>query len=152
MGRKPIRSGGLEIERKERKAEAVRLRKDGLSLKQIGDIMGLSAPTIYYYIKDVSNSINELMIEDIKAWRGVQLERLELYADVIHETLSDPQGVTPDGKQERRLQAILTGLKVMDRTAKLLGLDMPTKIEDVTPRDQPFLIFEFDPTKPPTDE
>ena len=152
MGRKPIRSGGREIEIKERKAEAVRLRKDGLSLKQIGDIMGLSAPTIYYYIKDVSNSINELMIEDIKAWRSVQLERLELYADVIHETLSDPQGATPDEKQERRLQTILTGLKVMDRTAKLLGLDMPTKVEDVTHRDQPYLIFEFDPTKPPADE
>lgn len=129
MGRKPIRSGGKAIEIKERKALAVKLRRDGLSLQEIADEMNLDQSTIYYYIQDVSKSIEESSKKDLTALRETQLERLEAYAYTIHEILLNPAGDTPYQKQRQTLNAIEKGLKVMERLARLNGLDMPTKIE-----------------------
>lgn len=131
-GRKPRRRGGTEIEILQRKNRAVELHSQGLTLRQIADEMGVHYTAVYYYLNDILNKLEIKHASDIEHWRGVQLERLEVFADAVQEALAHPQGDSEDEKQERRLQAVQTGLKVMERTARLLGLDMPTKIESQT--------------------
>lgn len=152
MGRKPKGGGGTKIEVLQRKNRAIKLHTQGLSLRQIADEMDLHNSTVYYYLSGISSALEIKHFSDIEHWRAVQLERLELYADVIHETLSEPEGATPDDRQARRLVTIQAGLKVMERTAKLLGLDEPAKVQDMTPRDAPYIIFGIDTSKPPADE
>lgn len=123
------KTGAGAIELAERKARAIQLRKQNIPVKDIADEMGLDPSTIYYYINDISLAIRKSTEKDMMEIRQIQLERLEIFADSIHEILANPTGDTPYEKQGRRLMAIQTGLKVMERTARLLGLDAPVKTQ-----------------------
>lgn len=129
MGRKPKGGGGTKIEVLQRKNRAIKLHTQGLSLRQIADEMDLHNSTVYYYLSGISSALEIKHFSDIEHWRGIQLERLEIFADVVQEALAHPQGLDEDEKQARRLLAVEKGLKVMERASRLLGLDMPTKIE-----------------------
>jgi hypothetical protein len=107
----------------ERDARIWDLRLLGLSLRRIGDQVGLSHPAV----KDVlDRGYAGLIYPKVDEARGVELERLDLLLSKLAPAIV--RGDVP---------AILAALKVSDRRAKLLGLDAPTRVqaelEDVTP-------------------
>jgi predicted transcriptional regulator len=106
----------------ERRRRAVELRKQGLTLEQIGQRLGVSGVMAHRYIKD-SLATLQAQTQDITATeRRLELSRLDaLHRDLwktIFEGNSEP---------ELKIKAILAMLKIMERRARLLGLDAPVK-------------------------
>ena len=108
-------NGAIEAEKK---AEAFRLRKLGHSYSQIAEAIGVSITTAHRYVK---REIEALIKEPAEEVRKLELERLDYLLD---RTL---QALDRDGSDESKL--VPTALRVMERRAKLLGLDAPVKAE-----------------------
>ena len=100
--------------------EALKLRSRGFTYQQIADSVGCSKPTAYARVK---RALGDIPREVAEEYRALECERLDaLLAVATHQALT--------GK--RSLFAIDRCLMIMDRRAKLLGLDAPTKHEVIT--------------------
>lgn len=96
------------IERSERVAQAVELRKAGATYNQIGQTLECDPTTVSRMIATHMKQLNE----PVEELRALELERLDALQ-------------MPAWKQAREgnLRAIETVLRIMERRAKLLGLD-----------------------------
>ena len=102
----------------ERRQKSLDLRIAGARYRQIGAQLGVSYQTAY---RDVQAALGELAtLQDRKAekLRELELERCDKLTLALW-----PKARAGD---EKAVRAIIT---VMDRRAKLLGLDAPTKLE-----------------------
>ena len=124
----------------ERQAEALRLRRDGLSYSEIATRLGYAdKATAYNAIRAALKEITREPAEEVKK---LELERLDkLFAESMAIVESAPvKEVDDDGNldldafdesQRVRLDAIRTALKVSERRSKLEGLDAPVKTQEV---------------------
>jgi hypothetical protein len=110
-----------------RRQKALDLRTAGARYRQIGAQLGVSYQTAY---RDVQVALGE--IATLQAGKAEKLRELELErCDKLTLALS-PKARAGDEKSVRAV------LAVMDRRAKLLGLDAPTKLEHAGANGSPF--------------
>ena len=99
--------------------EALKMRSRGFTYQQIADNMGCSKGAAY---QRVSRALASIPAEAVDEYRRLEGERLDgLLAIATHQAFT-----------KKSLFAIDRVLAIMDRRAKLLGLDSPVKHEVVT--------------------
>jgi len=131
-----------EIERAKRAARIMELRAQGKSYRYIGAEVGLSFMQVSNIIKDELKKAALPDIEEVRKQELSQLEGLEQVAFGILE--KHHYKISPTGKLVKLpselgedyaedpvpvLQAIQTIRGLMERKAKMLGLDAPAKVE-----------------------
>src|SRR5699024_8410222 len=104
-----------EFERAERKKNAVELRLAGASYRDIGNALGCSTVTA---MNDCKEALAEIPMQQADEMRTVELSRLDLLQRAVW-------GKAIKGD----LQAVDRALKIIDRRAKLLGLDAPQQVQ-----------------------
>jgi hypothetical protein len=118
-----IPSASRKLEKAERQRLALKLLNAGNPLPEIAKAIGASIPSTRQYIKE---AIFEHPVEDLEGWRAVELTRLENLHRLVMEKLAARLGDDPEALDLRSVDRLL---KIAERRAKLLGLDMPTKVE-----------------------
>ncbi|WP_438489567.1 helix-turn-helix domain-containing protein [Streptomyces sp. S186] len=106
----------------ERRAKAIRMKIDGASYSEIATALGYSSRSAAHM--DVKRSLEKHVVEEglaIEAWRELELARLDTLQQAIW-------GKAMSGDT----RAIEAALKILDRRAKLLGLDSAIKLEVLT--------------------
>jgi hypothetical protein len=106
------------IERLERTAQAIELRKSGATFARIGDHFGVSAQSAH---EMVMKGLKATLAEPAAEHRALAVQRLDHMLNAIWTAATNGD-----------LQAQAGVLRLEERRAKLLGLDAPNKqIEDV---------------------
>ncbi|MBP8128480.1 MAG: helix-turn-helix domain-containing protein [Candidatus Hydrogenedentes bacterium] len=100
-----------------RRAEALRLRAAGKPYREIARVLGIGEASAWKLVKREFDRLNAATRETAHQVRQLELDRL----DALHEAL------WPSAKSGNT-QAIFAALRIMERRAKLLGLDAPTKL------------------------
>lgn len=101
----------------ERRRQALDLRRTGASFRQIAEAIGCSVSIAHRYVATEIDKLNRESREDAESIRTLELERLD------RMTFALWNAATARGN----LGAIDRMLKVMERRARLLGLDAPAK-------------------------
>lgn len=124
-------------------AEAVQLRADGKTYRQIAAIQGCSPTTAH---ARVDRAIKAVPVDAVENLRAVELDRLDemhqvaltqLRTDAVrvdHGRIVRDEDGNPIIDHGAKLVALDRLLKIQDRRAKLLGLDAPSRsrIEVIT--------------------
>jgi len=104
-------------------AECLRLRLDGLTHREIAAQLGVAPSTAFKRVAHALSEVNARNAEQAEDLRALELLRLDELQNAIWE-----RAIDGDDKAMGRVLAI------MDRRAKLLGLDAPAKGEvEVSP-------------------
>lgn len=106
----------------ERRVKSLELRKMGWSYRRIGKALGVAGKTAFQDVRDALEALRQEqdgLAEDILA---LELERLD---DMLVTALKQAIG--------GRLEAIDRVLRIMDRRARFLGTDAPSKIAPTDP-------------------
>lgn len=106
----------------ERRKKAFDLRKGGANYQQIGDALGMSRQGARKTVEAAIDKLNKEVSDAALHYRTLQLERLER----MHFGLW-ARAINGDDTAVDRI------IKIMDRQAKLLGLDSPTKFAPTDP-------------------
>jgi DNA-binding CsgD family transcriptional regulator len=113
----------------ERKLQALELRKGGATFQQIGDALGISKQNAHKHVMTALTAMNEQIAEEASVMRTLELERLDkLWFAMYRQATQGNQG------------AVDRCIRIMERRAKLLGLDAPTRTELSTKDDKPIII------------
>ena len=115
----------------DRKADALELRKQGKSYRDIGRELGVSLATAFSYVTSALDDLDKMTGEKAEAVRAIELERLDLATDCALKAVKAGD-----------YQAVGALVKAMERRAKYLGLDMPSKSE-ITGKDGAALAMTF---------
>jgi len=99
----------------ERRAQALQLRRAGADYRAIAAAMGV---TVHVAWNDVQRGLKAIIQEPAEDVRQLELERVDRLFMVAYQ-----KALAGD------LKAIDTCLRIMDRRAKLLGLDVPQKVD-----------------------
>ncbi len=135
------RSSARSIREAQRRAEMMHLRAEGLTLAQIGERMGVTADAVQGVIDRALRSLVKAPADELRALELARCD--ELLAEAM-EVVRAPMPSVRSGDAVRdpesgavvievvadpapKLAAINVALRVMERRAKLLGLDMPIK-------------------------
>lgn len=102
----------------ERRVEALKLRQAGASYREIGRTLGIDAMTAHSDVKAAVAELNEQQNELAIEVRRLELERLDRMQLALWKQAMDGN----QGAHDRVL-------RIMERRAKLLGLDAPTRAE-----------------------
>jgi hypothetical protein len=102
----------------EQTTRAFALRVKGLSYRDIAAEMGCSVGWAYKLVSDELAKLQAESAEKAAELRQIELERLDGMLVAMREDI--------DKGDARKIE---TALKIMERRAKLLGLDAPTKQE-----------------------
>lgn len=117
---------GMTPERRERTAEALRLRKKGHTYAEIATQLGISTTRAH---EDVQEALQEITAEPAEEVRKMELERLDGLLLALNTELeqvnNDREEGVNIGKDASGTVAKLAGtiLQVMERRARLLGLE-----------------------------
>lgn len=103
--------------------EALRLRSRGMTYQKIADSLGVTKATAY---NRVQRALIAIPSEAVDEYRKIETERLDTMLERVMEK------VTYDDGKSGFLFAVDRALAIMDRRAKLLGLDKPIKHEVIT--------------------
>jgi hypothetical protein len=106
----------------ERRSKAIRLKIEGHTYTEIAEKLGYSNRASA--CSDIRRALEKHVIEEglaVEAWRELELARLDVLQKAIW-----PEAM------EGNPRAIETALKILDRRAKLLGLDSAIKLEVLT--------------------
>ena len=103
--------------------EALKLRSNGLTYQKVADSLGVSKSTAH---ERVQRALAAIPKEAVEEYRKLETERLDTMLERVMEK------VTHDDGKSGFLFAVDRALAIMDRRAKLLGLDSPTKHEVIT--------------------
>ncbi|MCY0917048.1 hypothetical protein OS965_02505 [Streptomyces sp. H27-G5] len=106
----------------ERRGKAIRMKIEGATYTEIAEELGYSSRGSACV--DVRRALEKHVIEEglaVEAWRELELARLDILQ----------QSIWPEAK-DGNPRAIETALKILDRRAKLLGLDSAIKLEVLT--------------------
>lgn len=128
MGRRQPESQSSQrrIAAKERWTEALVMRRRGMTFERIGEVMGCGKQSAHRMITAAMKELRETCHEEAAVVRELELQRL----DAMFETAYQQATGADDAHY---LDAIDRVLKIMDRRAKLLGLDAPAKIAPTDP-------------------
>lgn len=110
------------IAARERWTRALELRKRGLIFEKIGEQMGCSRQMAHNMVSRALAELREKCHEEAEAVRELELQRLDEMFVMAFEQV-----------EGGKLDAIDRALRIMDRRAKLLGLDAPTKVAPTDP-------------------
>lgn len=125
-----------DLRRGEMVRKAVKLRVKGLTYEEIGFELGCTMNLAALMVKEAIDIQQKEQNEDVDTMRRLELARLdELYKAateplhekphmVKHPLTGKPQEVKPD-----KNEAVKTAVKVMERRAKLAGLDAAGKFD-----------------------
>ena len=103
------------IERAERRSRAVDLRREGLTLMEVANELGVSVYTAW---NDIQTAVRDIPKEEADLLRRQEADRL----DNLQRAVWD-DAIAGD------LHAVDRVLKIIERRCRLLGLDAPTRIE-----------------------
>lgn len=149
------KSSGTSIAQAQRRAEILRLRLDGLTLEQIGERMGIKPDTVHGII---TRALTTMTKEPAQELLALELGRCDVLLNEAMQTVKAFHPMVSGGKvvygpvfdeqgQPKRdavtgevlmsaiadraptLAAIATAIRVMERRAKLLGLDAPIRAQ-----------------------
>ena len=104
------------VKANDRHIQALELRKAGVSYQRIAEALGFNSPQAAW--KAVNSALKKTVQEPADEVRKLEVERLDAAAQAIYPSVKQGQ-----------YGAIDRWLKIMERRAKLLGLDMPTKLD-----------------------
>ena len=131
-GKQERGNSGEALENEARRDEAMNLRIVGKTYKQIGIAMGYSEARAHKVVTKELARIREERAETINDVRDMELERLDHLFAIAMGRADPPETKDPDLLElqaENRMKAIDRAVKLMDRRAKLLGLDAPKRID-----------------------
>jgi hypothetical protein len=100
------------------RGKAIELRIAGWTHQAIGDRLGYDESTIRIWVREEMERLHALEVQCMDSIRRLQLERLEHMLEGLWA-----------GASNGNPKAVEATLKVLDRQAKLLGLDAPEKVE-----------------------
>jgi len=126
MARKDANPGEKE-KAAARRIDALNMRKAGASYRAIGRKLNISEAQAF---RDVKTCLEDLAVEQEQSaleLRQMELERLDAMLLANWSRAIGNENVPADLKAQDRI------LRIMERRAKLLGLDAPTKIAPTTP-------------------
>ena len=125
---KATRTLGKNIEAAERNVVVVRLRKAGYSYAEIGEQVKLSKGQISKILNKYLDDFARAHKDELEELRNTENARLDGYLKQVHsKAIGGNMG------------AIDRAVRIMDRRAKLLGLDAPAKIAPTDPNgDEPY--------------
>lgn len=103
------------IERAERRSRAVHLRREGLTLREVADELGVSVYTAW---NDIQTAVRDIPKEEADLLRQQEADRPDALQRAVWEA-----AIAGD------LHAVDRVLKIIERRCRLLGLDAPTRIE-----------------------
>jgi hypothetical protein len=118
MGRSRVKPETLEKERK-----VLEYRRGGLTFDLIAERLGYASASGAH--KAYLSACNRIVYEDVIEVRKSEMDRLDIAQAAIWGDLTDTQNV--DANTRARL--VMALIKIMERRARLLGLDMPTKAQ-----------------------
>lgn len=96
--------------------QALELRKAGLTYEKIGEALGVAKSTAHELIVKGLNAIKDDIKTDASTLVALEVERLDALLRSLWANKDNPRHAD-------------TILKIMERKAKLQGLDAPTRIE-----------------------
>lgn len=96
--------------------EAFKLRQAGYTQQEIADQLGIHQTVVSDYLKDSYEKLREEQAEESKHYARLDMSRLDNLLKALQA-----------GVERGESRAISTAIKVLERRAKLLGLDAPTK-------------------------
>jgi orotate phosphoribosyltransferase-like protein len=99
--------------------EAMRYRSRGYTYQQIADAMDCSKPTAY---ARVQRALAAIPAEAVEEYRRLEGDRLDTLLNIAMY----------EAQTRKSLYAIDRVLSIMERRAKLMGLDAPTKTEVIS--------------------
>ncbi len=102
----------------ERRIEALKLRRAGLSFEQIAQHLGISTARAYKLVSEELAKIRQCLSQETEGVRLLELERLD---DLFRQSYS--AAISGD------LKGVDSCLRIMQRRAAMCGLDSPNKIE-----------------------
>jgi hypothetical protein len=111
------RPPGEDAKRRERAQHALDLRIVGATYRQIATQLGVNERTAYYDVQDELGALDAVVKQKAERLRDLEAARL----DRLNVALAP-------GIKAGAPSAIVAAVKVMERRAKLFGLDVPTKI------------------------
>lgn len=112
----------------ERRAQAVELRMEGRTFDRIGAELGISRQRAYQLVSGALGKLQRETLDRVEEALALELERLDALQLAIYEKATAGD-----------LRAIDRMLKIMERRAKLLGLDAPQKVAPTNPEgDRPY--------------
>jgi len=98
-----------------RKQQAYDMRLRGKTYRVIADELGVGVGTVHRWVQEVLDSI---VLPTVEAVRKQEVDRLMRYLDVLDTRIEDGDD-----------KAVGLALKVSERLAKMLGVDMPTQVQ-----------------------
>lgn len=106
----------------ERRARALQLRKEGANFDQIAEELGMSRSAAHKTVQRAIAELATLAETEVAELRALESARL----DELHQAVW-PQAVAGD------LPALDRVIRIMERRARLLGLDAPAKVASTNP-------------------
>jgi len=101
----------------ERALQVATLRRDGSTFEEIGRALGITASTAHHHWKRYLDEVNAETRETVLETRDREARRLDSLQLVCMRVI--------DAGGRDVVPAILAALKIMERRAKLFGLDAP---------------------------
>ena len=127
-GRGKDTTGPAAVATKQRHAEWLELRRKGWTYDAIADKDGVAKSTVH---EAVSGYLRATVHEPAAELRQLERERLDGLLRELNVRIESPN--TTELGTDDKLKAIEVTLRLGEQRAKLLGLNAPTKIQDVTP-------------------
>jgi len=106
----------------EKRALALKLRKAGKTYKQIAEEIPCSLKSAYLYVKQAIAEVSAKNVETTQDIIDLEVQRLDSMLLSMQDNL-----------ESGHVTYIDRALKIMERRAKLLGLDKPVKVAPTTP-------------------
>jgi len=111
-------TAGTRLSAAERKREIIKLRRDGLTFHEIGEQVACTPQYAFKVVRVYLERVDKELSEEVAQLRRLESERL----DRAHRAVW-PKAIKGD------LRAIDRVLRIMERRARLFGLDAPQKRE-----------------------
>lgn len=109
-----VHEPGADVRKARRRAEAVELREQGLTYREIGQRVGVTHPAAVRYVQDAMAAYHDRSAAAIEALVRRDNADLDTLRDGLLERMSN------EGMKE---SLVLAFIRVMERRARLNGLD-----------------------------
>lgn len=106
--------------------DVLALRARGMSYVDIADTLGISKSNAHIHVQHALADLREEILNEAENLVALELERLDNLWLSLYPQLS---AVDEEGNAAPTLSAIDRALRIMERRAKLLGLDAPARTE-----------------------
>lgn len=118
--RNPKWRGPGELEQTERRQQVLALRRAGLTIIEIGIQLDIHKTTVWNHLERALEGYREQSAIDVEHVKAVERSRLERLMQAVWPAAT---AAKPD------LQAIDRALRIMERRAKMDGLDAPERLQ-----------------------